>query len=162
MKSPAQLRDSGKSWSKIAKMHGITVARAKAIAEDEKVSRRNAVSHTESNERARGMLDICTCHHVRKSHENGICVDCEAKENWMVGPHEFRLDEGYAHGINESGKHYPYRNAEWFEDHGFPVGKHRRGSGSYKKSRRNAPQTDSASVRNWKRRERRNNGVKFR
>lgn len=82
MSEALRMKDAGRSWKEIATRLGISIAEAKARVAEEKRERREALAHTPTNERARGLLDVCKdagCGHLRKEHGEDGCAACRAK-----------------------------------------------------------------------------------
>jgi len=80
------MRDAGRSWTEIAARLKLPVAECRAAVAETKAARRAGLAHTETNERARGLLADCTCGHLLRDHpDDGPCLVCGPyADGWQV------------------------------------------------------------------------------
>jgi len=79
-KTALHMRDAGRTWKDVAAALGVTVPAARLLVAGEKAERRHGLARTETNERARGLLNLCECGHKMKEHggekHGGACATC--------------------------------------------------------------------------------------
>lgn len=73
------MRKSGRTWAQVAERAKTSVADVRAATQDLRTARRDALAHTMTSERARGLLVPCkACGCLRKVHADhlGQCASC--------------------------------------------------------------------------------------